>query len=431
MADFTFRISPNIILGSYTASRLGQFALDYGNRFMLIMDPVLRAVGLAEKITQSLTDRNVDYFVFDELSEIADTKTVAAALELARKSHIHGVIAAGGGKTMNVARAVCSLFYENQDIYDYTDGRISEKEPLPLITLATTCREPFIFTDKIPLVDSRNSQCVLFKAHNALCKIAVFDPNMSVTLTENQSESMALEALCFASEAYLSQKATFFSDMFAEKAVELLNLVGIIDAEKRMKNYPHQLSGGMRQRIVIAIALSCEPKILICDEPTTALDVTIQAKILNLIKDIQAKMNLSVIYITHDLGVMAKVADFVNVMYAGKIIEVGTVDEIFYDPRHPYTWGLISAMPDLETSDDRLYSIPGSPPNLLHEPTGDAFAARNKFAMKIDEKAAPPMFQISETHYAATWLLHPDAPKIELPTELKSRLERARKAANL
>ena len=216
-----------------------------------------------------------------------------------------------------------------------------------------------------------------------------------------------------------------------KKAIELLNLVGIIDAEKRMKNYPHQLSGGMRQRIVIAIALSCEPKILICDEPTTALDVTIQAKILNLIKDIQAKMNLSVIYITHDLGVVAKVADFVNVMYAGKIIEVGTVDEIFYDPRHPYTWGLISAMPDLETSDDRLYSIPGSPPNLLHEPTGDAFAARNKFAMKIDEKAAPPMFQISETHYAATWLLHPDAPKIELPTELKSRLERARKAANL
>ena len=216
-----------------------------------------------------------------------------------------------------------------------------------------------------------------------------------------------------------------------KKAVELLNLVGIIDAEKRMKNYPHQLSGGMRQRVVIAIALSCEPKILICDEPTTALDVTIQAKILNLIKDIQEKMNLSVIYITHDLGVVAKVADFVNVMYAGKIIETGTVEEIFYDPRHPYTWGLLSAMPDLETDDDRLYSIPGSPPNLLHEPTGDAFSARNKFAMKIDEKAAPPMFQISETHFAATWLLHPDAPKIELPPELKARLERSRKAANL
>ncbi len=215
------------------------------------------------------------------------------------------------------------------------------------------------------------------------------------------------------------------------RAVELLNLVGIIDAEKRMKNYPHQLSGGMRQRVVIAIALSCEPKVLICDEPTTALDVTIQARILNLIRDIQAQMGLSVIYITHDLGVVAKVADFVNVMYAGKIIEFGTVDEIFYDPRHPYTWGLLSAMPDLETDDDRLYSIPGSPPNLLHEPQGDAFSARNKFAMKIDEKAEPPMFKITETHYAATWLLHPDAPKIELPPELKSRLERSRKAANL
>ena len=216
-----------------------------------------------------------------------------------------------------------------------------------------------------------------------------------------------------------------------KKALELLNLVGIIDAEKRMKNYPHQLSGGMRQRVVIAIALSCEAKVLICDEPTTALDVTIQAKILNLIKDIQAQMGLSVIYITHDLGVVAKVADFVNVMYAGKIIETGTVDEIFYDPRHPYTWGLLSAMPDLETDDARLYSIPGSPPNLLHEPQGDAFTARNQFAMKIDEKAAPPMFQITETHFAATWLLHPDAPKIELPPELKARLERSKKAAFL
>ena len=216
-----------------------------------------------------------------------------------------------------------------------------------------------------------------------------------------------------------------------EKAVELLKLVGITDPEKRMKNYPHQLSGGMRQRVVIAIALSCEPKILICDEPTTALDVTIQARILDLIQDIQTKMGLSVIYITHDLGVVAKVADFVNVMYAGKIIEKGTVDEIFYDPRHPYTWGLLSAMPDLETQDARLYSIPGSPPNLLHEPKGDAFAARNKFAMKIDEREEPPMFKISETHFAATWLLHPDAPKIELPKELRLRLARARKAADI
>lgn len=213
------------------------------------------------------------------------------------------------------------------------------------------------------------------------------------------------------------------------KALQLLELVGITDAEKRFRNYPHQLSGGMRQRVVIVIALSAEPDILICDEPTTALDVTIQSKILDLIKQIQQKMHLSVIYITHDLGVVAKVADYVNVMYAGKIVEVGNVEEIFYEPCHPYTWGLLSAMPDLETADNRLYSIPGSPPNLLHEPVGDAFAARNRFAMVIDKKAEPPLFKVSETHYAATWLLHPDAPAFEMPKELKERLERAKKEA--
>ena len=213
------------------------------------------------------------------------------------------------------------------------------------------------------------------------------------------------------------------------RALELMDLVGISDAEHRMKYYPHQFSGGMRQRVVIAIALSGDPDILICDEPTTALDVTIQAKILELIKDIQKRMGLSVIYITHDLGVVAKVADYVNVMYAGKIVEVGNVNEIFYDPRHPYTWGLLTAMPDMDTDDDRLYSIPGSPPNLLHEPKGDAFAPRNAFALAIDEKAEPPLFKISDTHYAATWLLHPDAPKIEMPPELQARLERARKEA--
>ncbi len=230
-------------------------------------------------------------------------------------------------------------------------------------------------------------------------------------------------------EAMLLHKKISASEA-KDKAVELLRLVGLTEPDKRVKNYPHQLSGGQRQRVVIAIALSCEPRILICDEPTTALDVTIQARILDLIRDIQAQMGLSVIYITHDLGVVAKVADFVNVMYAGKIIEAGTVDEIFYDPRHPYTWGLLSAMPDLETDDDRLYSIPGSPPNLLHEPKGDTFAARNQFAMKIDERAEPPMFRITETHTAATWLLHPDAPKVEMPQELRARLTRARKAAN-
>ncbi len=213
------------------------------------------------------------------------------------------------------------------------------------------------------------------------------------------------------------------------RAVELLDLVGIAEPERRMRNYPHQLSGGMRQRVVIAIALSSDPDVLICDEPTTALDVTIQARILELIRDVQERLGLSVIYITHDLGVVAKVADFVNVMYAGKIVEVGTANEVFYDPRHPYTWGLLAAMPDLEMDDDRLSYIPGSPPNLLHEPVGDAFAPRNALALKIDEKLAPPLFKISDIHYAATWLLHPDAPAVEVPAELRARLERARKEA--
>ena len=210
------------------------------------------------------------------------------------------------------------------------------------------------------------------------------------------------------------------------KAIELLELVGITDAQKRMKNYPHQLSGGMRQRVVIAIALSCDPYVLICDEPTTALDVTIQAKILELIKEIQTKKDLSVIYITHDLGVVAKVADFVNVMYAGKIVEQGTIDEIFYDPRHPYTWGLLSSMPDLDTNDDVLYTIPGTPPNLAYEIVGDAFAPRNPYALNIDLRLEPPMFDVpgSKTHKVASWLMHEKAPKVEMPESLKKRLEK-------
>lgn len=214
-----------------------------------------------------------------------------------------------------------------------------------------------------------------------------------------------------------------------QKALGLLELVGITDAEKRMKNYPHQLSGGMRQRIVIAIALSCDPYVLICDEPTTALDVTIQAKILELIQEIQKKKNLSVIYITHDLGVVAKVADYVNVMYAGKIVETGTINEIFYDPRHPYTWGLLSAMPDLDTDDDELYTIPGTPPNLIYEVKGDAFAPRNKYALNIDLRLDPPTYYVpgSKTHKVSSWLMHENAPKVEMPEALRRRLDKMKK----
>ncbi|TWD93685.1 oligopeptide transport system ATP-binding protein [Neobacillus bataviensis] len=206
-----------------------------------------------------------------------------------------------------------------------------------------------------------------------------------------------------------------------ERAIELLRLVGIPKPEIRVNQYPHQFSGGMRQRVVIAIALACNPKVLIADEPTTALDVTIQAQILELMKDLQKKIDTSIIFITHDLGVVANVADRVAVMYGGKIVEIGTSDEIFYNPQHPYTWGLISSMPDMETDDEELYSIPGTPPDLLDPPKGDAFAPRNPYAMKIDLVQEPPFFKVSDTHYAATWLLHPDAPKVEPPETVKRR----------
>lgn len=215
-----------------------------------------------------------------------------------------------------------------------------------------------------------------------------------------------------------------------KRSLELLELVGITDPEKRLNQYPHQLSGGMRQRVVIAIALACNPDILICDEPTTALDVTIQAKILELIKDIQIKKNISVIYITHDLGVVAKVADYVAVMYAGKIIEKGNIDEIFYDPRHPYTWGLLSSMPDTETNTHRLFAIPGTPPNLLEKVKGDAFAPRNPYALKIDYVEEPPIFDVGGQHRVASWLCHPNAPRVEMPPELKQRINRLLKEVN-
>ncbi|MET3696796.1 oligopeptide transport system ATP-binding protein [Bacillus oleivorans] len=208
-----------------------------------------------------------------------------------------------------------------------------------------------------------------------------------------------------------------------QRAIHLLNLVGIPFAERRFDQYPHEFSGGMRQRAMVAIALAANPRLLIADEPTTALDVTIQAQILELMKDLQEKTESSIIFITHDLGVVANVADRVAVMYGGQIVEIGTVDEIFYDPRHPYTWGLLASMPSLDSDDkSELAAIPGSPPDLTNPPKGCAFAPRNPYALAIDYEEEPPMFQISKTHFAKTWLLHPDAPKVEPPEAVKNRL---------
>ena len=201
--------------------------------------------------------------------------------------------------------------------------------------------------------------------------------------------------------------------------IDILKDVGIHNPEERYSQYPHEFSGGMRQRVVIAISVACNPKILICDEPTTALDVTIQAQILQLLKKLQAKYKLTIIYITHDLGVVAKVADRIAVMYAGDIVEIGCAEEVFYNPQHPYTWALLSSLPQLGIKGEPLYSIKGTPPNLFNEIKGDAFAPRNPRALKIDFVERPPYFKVSETHKAKTWLLDPRAPKIEPPEIIK------------
>ena len=207
-------------------------------------------------------------------------------------------------------------------------------------------------------------------------------------------------------------------------AVEALRAVGIDEPERRYKQFPHEFSGGMRQRVVIAIAVACRPKILICDEPTTALDVTIQAQILDLIKNLQKQLDLTTIYITHDLGVVANVADRIAVMYAGDIVEVGRCDEVFYDPKHPYTWALPSSLPQLGVKGQALYSIQGTPPNLFQEVQGDAFAPRNPQALNIDFVERPPYFEVSPTHKARTWLLDPRAPKVEPPEHIRLLKER-------
>lgn len=223
MADFIFKISPNIILGSYIATRLGQHASDWGDRFMLVVDPILKESGTTAKITQSLDERGVEYFVFDEIPSTASTETLKDALLLARESHVHGVIAVGGGRTLNLAKAVCALYREKGDLYEYIDGKTATTSPLPLICVPTTVRDSFIFTDRTPVSDARSTKIRLLKTQNGLCKLVLWDPNLQINLTEKQSACMSIEVLSFAIEGYLSQKSNFFSDMIIEKSVQLLS----------------------------------------------------------------------------------------------------------------------------------------------------------------------------------------------------------------
>ena len=252
--------------------------------------------------------------------------------------------------------------------------------------------------------------------------IAHYNESIDALATRDyQAEAVAVIDYLKACASGVVHKVT--KRMAKDRAIKLMEEVGIAEPRRRFNQYPFEFSGGMRQRIVIAIALAADPDILICDEPTTALDVTIQSQILELINNLKRDRNLSVIFITHDLGVVANMADRIAVMYAGKIVEYGTSEDVFYHSAHPYTWALLSSMPDLDTN-EKLDAIPGTPPNMIYPPVGDAFAARNKYAMKIDFERQPPMFKITDTHYAATWLLHPDAPKVDPPKVITDRIER-------
>ena len=241
----------------------------------------------------------------------------------------------------------------------------------------------------------------------------------------SEAKSAIEKEIALEKEHYINQLRITKAEA-KRRALDIMREVGIPDPEKRFRQYPFEFSGGMRQRIVIAIALTATPEILICDEPTTALDVTIQAQILELINRIKQERDLSCIFITHDLGVVANMTDRVAVMYAGKIVEYGTSEEVFFDPRHPYTWALLSSIPDVD-SKERLEAIPGTPPNMIYPPKGDAFALRSKYAMKVDFECEPPFFKITDTHYAATWLLDERAPKVEMPKIVSERIKNAQK----
>ena len=286
----------------------------------------------------------------------------------------------------------------------------------------------------IPLIKETKAA---YKARAKVAKVEVKEYKQSLKNTYENKVNYAksylkdkeeIKKACAEAKSEYVSKTRITRAEAKARALKIMSEVGISQPEKRYRQYPFEFSGGMRQRIVIAIALTANPDILICDEPTTALDVTIQAQILELINRLKKERNISCIFITHDLGVVANMADRVAVMYAGKIVEYGTEDDIFYDPRHPYTWALLSSIPDID-SKEKLEAIPGTPPNMIYPPVGDAFALRSKYAMAIDFKKEPPMFKISDTHYAATWLLDPRAPKVEMPKIVKTRIENSLRAA--
>ena len=336
----------------------------------------------------------------------------------------------GSGKSVT-SRAILGILSGNalvdagQILYDGRDLlQLTEAEFCALRgdDLAMIFQDPLSSLDPIVKIGKQMTEAMLLK-HRAACRRARQQRKKLRRQLAKAAPAQQAALRQALAEADARANAKLTKKQARQKALQLMAEVGISDPERRYDQYPFQFSGGMRQRIVIAIALAAQPKILICDEPTTALDVTIQAQILELIQNLKQQRQLSVIFITHDLGVVANMADKIAVMYAGKIVEEGSAEEIFYDPRHPYTWALLSAMPDLHTK-GKLSAIAGTPPDLRHPPAGDAFAARNPYAMEIDFEQQPPAFPVSDTHWAATWLLHPQAPRVEKPEQLRQRIQR-------
>ena len=318
------------------------------------------------------------------------------------------------GKTLHALRGISLELYKGESLAIVGESGSGK---------SVFCKNFIGLLDKNGWVDSgtilyKGMDLAKFKSEKDWSKIR--GKEIAMVMQDPMTSLNPLKTVGWQIEEALRLHQNMRGEQAKNKAIEILADVGIPDPARRYGQYPHEFSGGMRQRVVIAIAMACNPQILICDEPTTALDVTIQAQILNLIKELKSKYNLTTIYITHDLGVVANVADRIAVMYAGDIVEIGTCDEVFYDPKHPYTWALLSSLPQLGVKGEDLYAIKGTPPNLFNTIRGDAFAPRNPNALKIDFEHRPPYFEVSPTHKARTWLLDPRSPKVEPPEIIRN-----------
>ena len=401
--------------------KLYTLSLDYNGFVLMAKEEAKEKLDLLDKQIEAAKASNSDYSSFEtQKAEInANLQSHLAELKAKNDEDKAAIIAEAKEVKSHVKEKAAMKKAEFDKLIDEATHSGDSKESL---------KEHYK-----PLIKENKAK---YKARAKEAKVEVKEYAINLKTEHNKkiaeikssthSKEQAKELISEENSRYISSIKITKSEAKA-RALKIMKEVGISSPEKRYRQYPFEFSGGMRQRIVIAIALTADPDILICDEPTTALDVTIQAQILELINRLKKERNISCIFITHDLGVVANMADRVAVMYAGKIVEYGTEKDIFYDPRHPYTWALLSSIPDVN-SKEKLEAIPGTPPNMIYPPVGDAFALRSKYAMAIDFKKEPPMFKISDTHYAATWLLDPRAPKVEMPKIVKTRIENSLKA---